>query len=40
MLTTTLNRIRANWPCEPGWTKLLKHLGKTEADVALDMQVK
>jgi hypothetical protein len=30
--TTTLNRIRAASPCEEGWTKLLKHLGKTKAD--------
>ena len=29
---TTLNRIRAARPCREGWTKLLKHLGKTEAD--------
>jgi len=29
---TTLNKIRACSPCEPGWTKLLKHLGKTTAD--------
>ena len=28
----TLNRIRAHSPCESGWTKLLKHLGKTQAD--------
>lgn len=30
--TTTLNRIRAASPCQDGWTKLLKHLGKTTAD--------
>ena len=30
--TTTLNRIRAASPCEDGWAKLLKHLGKTKAD--------
>ena len=30
--TTTLNRIRAARPCHDGWTKLLKHLGKTAAD--------
>ena len=28
----TLNRIRAHSPCEPGWVKLLQHLGKTQAD--------
>ena len=32
MITTTLNRIRAHSPCAEGWTKLLKHLGKTQAD--------
>ena len=32
MITTTLNRIRTCHPCESGWTKLLKHLGKTTAD--------
>ena len=32
MITTTLNRIRAHKPCVEGWTKLLKHLGKTQAD--------
>ena len=31
-LTTTLNNIRACNPCEDGWVKLLKHLGKTQAD--------
>jgi len=31
-LYTTLNKIRACSPCESGWTKLLKHLGKTSAD--------
>lgn len=30
--TTTLNRIREADPCLDGWTKLLKHLGKTAAD--------
>lgn len=30
--TTTLARIRAAQPCSVGWTKLLKGLGKTEAD--------
>ena len=32
MITTTLNRIREHSPCQEGWTKLLKHLGKTQAD--------
>jgi len=39
MLTTTLNKILARDPCgqevtQPltGWLKLLKHLGKTQAD--------
>ena len=32
MLTTTLNRIRAQGPCREGWEKLLKGLGKTAAD--------
>ncbi len=32
MITTTLNRIREHQPCVHGWTKLLKHLGKTQAD--------
>ena len=32
MITTTLNRIRQHSPCHEGWTKLLKHLGKTQAD--------
>ena len=27
--TTTLNAIRKASPCEKGWLKLLKHLGKT-----------
>ena len=31
-ITTTLNRIRAHGPCEPGWRKLLTGLGKTQAD--------
>lgn len=31
-LTTTLNRIREHAPCAAGWEKLLKHLGKTQAD--------
>jgi len=29
---TTLKLIRDAKPCEEGWTKLLKHLGKTKAD--------
>ena len=32
MLTTTLSAIRKHKPCESGWQKLLKHLGKTGAD--------
>lgn len=32
MTMTTLNAIRAKSPCHNGWTKLLKHLGKTYAD--------
>ena len=32
MITTTLKRIRDHHPCADGWTKLLKHLGKTKAD--------
>ena len=31
-VTTTLNDIRADSPCESGWKRLLKHLGKTQAD--------
>ena len=31
-LTTTLNRIRAHSPCREGWEKLLKGLGKAQAD--------
>lgn len=30
--TTTLNEIRSMHPCEDGWAKLLKGLGKTKAD--------
>lgn len=30
--TTTLSRIRDEWPCKDGWAKLLAHLGKTAAD--------
>ena len=32
MLTTTLKRIRANRPCEHGWARLLRSLGKSSAD--------
>jgi len=32
MITTTLNEIKKHCPCEDGWKKLLKHLGKTKAD--------
>jgi hypothetical protein len=32
MLTTTLNKIRSHDPCADGWSKLLKNLGKIEAD--------
>lgn len=31
MITITLNQIRKHGPCEDGWRKLLKHLGKTRA---------
>jgi hypothetical protein len=31
-MKTTLNKIRAHSPCGSGWTKLLRHLGKTQAD--------
>lgn len=31
-VTTTLNRIREHSPCAGGWAKLLRHLGKTQAD--------
>jgi hypothetical protein len=31
-METTLNAIRKKSPCEKGWVKLLKHLGKKEAD--------
>lgn len=34
MIYTTLNRIREHEPCADGWRKLLKYLGKTEADDA------
>jgi hypothetical protein len=29
---TTLNAIREHGPCEDGWRKLLRHLGKTSPD--------
>ena len=32
MIYTTLNKIREHGPCSDGWTKLLRHLGKTQAD--------
>ena len=32
MTTITLNQIREKSPCQDGWEKLLKHLGKTKAD--------
>ena len=32
MIYTTLNKIRAHSPCAGGWSKLLRHLGKTQAD--------
>ncbi len=31
-MNTTLNAIRAHSPCASGWQKLLRHLGKTQAD--------
>ena len=31
-MKTTLNKIRLNSPCDSGWKKLLKNLGKTKAD--------
>ena len=31
---TTLNKIRDKSPCVDGWAKLLKYLGKTQADDA------
>jgi hypothetical protein len=31
-ITTTLNRTRAQSPCEDGWEKLLKGLGKSKGD--------
>jgi hypothetical protein len=32
MIFTTLNKIRAHVPCHDRWVKLLRHLGKTQAD--------
>ena len=31
-MNTTLNEIRAHYPCADGWRKLLTHLGKSAAD--------
>ena len=31
-MNTTLNKIRSKSPCADGWAKLLKHLGKPQAD--------
>jgi len=31
-MKTTLNKIRKHKPCKKGWAKLLKYLGKTQAD--------
>lgn len=31
-MKTTLNKIRSHSPCADGWEKLLKSLGKTQAD--------
>ena len=31
-MKTTLNKIRSHAPCADGWAKLLRHLGKTQAD--------
>ena len=31
-MKTTLNKIRSHGPCTDGWEKLLRHLGKTQAD--------
>ena len=31
-MNTTLNAIRAHGPCADGWAKLLRGLGKTQAD--------
>ena len=32
MIYTTLNKIRGHAACTNGWQKLLRHLGKTQAD--------
>ena len=32
MIYTTLNKIREHAPCANGWARLLRHLGKTQAD--------
>jgi hypothetical protein len=32
IMKTTLKKIREQSPCKDGWGKLLKHLGKTQAD--------
>lgn len=32
MIVTTLRKIRAAHPCEPGWERLLRALNKTKAD--------
>ena len=32
MIYTTLNKIREHGPCSDGWAKLLRHLGKKQAD--------
>jgi hypothetical protein len=31
-MKTTLNKIRSRRPCQPGWAKLLNHLGKVAPD--------
>lgn len=31
-MNTTLNKLKSHKPCKEGWEKLLKALGKTEAD--------
>ncbi|MFN9974401.1 MAG: hypothetical protein ACK58T_31365, partial [Phycisphaerae bacterium] len=33
-MKTTLNQIRVHSPCRDGWEKLLRGLGKTQADDA------
>ena len=32
MIYTTLNKIREHEPCIDGWRKLLRHIGKAQAD--------